>query len=147
MLFLQDLLPHRLSNGVVADIIAKDYPGQTFLGFFTFFIQMFWFLKFQSRICIHTSVRVLKINFLGFILFRHIIVSVAVLRIRIRWIPVFLGLLDPYPDPLVRGTDPDPSIRLSSKNRKNLNSNCFVTSLCLFIFEKMMCSKCSFKMQ
>jgi hypothetical protein len=32
MLFLQDLLPHRLSNGVVADIIAKDYPGQTFGG-------------------------------------------------------------------------------------------------------------------
>jgi hypothetical protein len=32
MLFLQDLLPHRLSNGVVADIIAKDYPGQTFWG-------------------------------------------------------------------------------------------------------------------
>jgi hypothetical protein len=32
MLYLQDLLPHRLSNGVVADIIAKDYPGQTFWG-------------------------------------------------------------------------------------------------------------------
>jgi hypothetical protein len=28
-----------------------------------------------------------------------------VLRIR-----MFLGLLDPDPDPLVRGTDPDPSI-------------------------------------
>ncbi len=23
---------------------------------------------------------------------------------------MFLGLLDPYPDPLVRGTDPDPSV-------------------------------------
>jgi hypothetical protein len=28
-----------------------------------------------------------------------------------------LGLLDPGPDPLVRGTDPDPSI--------NVDSNCF----------------------
>jgi hypothetical protein len=37
---------------------------------------------------------------------------VAVLRIRIRirvhWIHVFFGLLDPDPDPLVRGMDPDP---------------------------------------
>jgi hypothetical protein len=38
-------------------------------------------------------------------------------------------------DPLVRGTDPDPDIRLrillsSSKNsKKNLDSYCFVTSL------------------
>ncbi len=31
----------------------------------------------------------------------------AVLRIRT---PMFLGLLDPDPDPLVRGMDPDPSI-------------------------------------
>jgi hypothetical protein len=30
-----------------------------------------------------------------------------VVRIRIH---VFLGLLDPYPDPLVRSVDPDPSI-------------------------------------
>jgi len=35
---------------------------------------------------------------------------VAVLRIRIRRIPMFWGLLDPDPDPLVRGTDPDPFI-------------------------------------
>jgi hypothetical protein len=35
----------------------------------------------------------------------------AVLRIRIRIrIRMFLGLLDPHPDPLVRGMDPDPSI-------------------------------------
>jgi hypothetical protein len=33
-----------------------------------------------------------------------------VLRIRIRRIRTFLGLLDPDPDPLVRGMDPDPSI-------------------------------------
>jgi hypothetical protein len=30
----------------------------------------------------------------------------AVLRI---WSRMFLGLLDPDPDPLVRGTDPDPA--------------------------------------
>ncbi len=33
-----------------------------------------------------------------------------VLRIRIRRINMVLGLLDPDPDPLVRGTDTDPSI-------------------------------------
>ena len=32
------------------------------------------------------------------------------LRIRIRPIRMFLGLLDPDPYPLVRGTDPDPSV-------------------------------------
>jgi hypothetical protein len=34
---------------------------------------------------------------------------VALLRIRIRiyWIYMFLGLLEPDPDPLVRGMDPD----------------------------------------
>ena len=31
-----------------------------------------------------------------------------VLRIRIHRIHMFLGLLDPDPDPLVRGMDPDP---------------------------------------
>jgi hypothetical protein len=31
----------------------------------------------------------------------------AVLRIRIHRIHMFLGLLDPDPDPLVRGMDPD----------------------------------------
>jgi hypothetical protein len=34
----------------------------------------------------------------------------ALLRIRIRRIRMFLGLLDPDPNPLVRGTDPDLSI-------------------------------------
>jgi hypothetical protein len=34
-----------------------------------------------------------------------------VLRIRIHRIHVFLGLLDPDPDPLVRGMDPDPLVR------------------------------------
>jgi hypothetical protein len=33
-----------------------------------------------------------------------------VLRIRIRRIRMFLGLLDPDPDSLVRGTDPDPAV-------------------------------------
>ncbi len=32
------------------------------------------------------------------------------IRIRIRRIHMFLGLLDPDPDALVRGMDPDPSI-------------------------------------
>jgi hypothetical protein len=31
-------------------------------------------------------------------------------RIRILRIRIFLGLSDPNPDPLVRGTDPDPSL-------------------------------------
>ena len=45
--------------------------------------------------------------------------AAAVLRIRMR-----LGLMDP--DPVVRGTDPDPSI---IKPKKNLNSYCYATSL------------------
>jgi hypothetical protein len=32
------------------------------------------------------------------------------IRIQIHWIHMFLGLLDPDPDPLVRSMDPDPSI-------------------------------------
>ncbi len=63
-----------------------------------------------------------------------------VFRIRIHRVHMFLGLPDPYPDPLVRGVDPDPdpSIILlsSSKNsKKNLDSYCFVTTFGLFIFE------------
>jgi hypothetical protein len=45
-------------------------------------------------------------------------VQQRVLRIRIR-IHKFLGLLDPDPDPLVRGMDPDPSI-IKQKKRKTL---------------------------
>jgi hypothetical protein len=50
-----------------------------------------------------------------------------VLRIWIR-IRKFLGL--PDPDPLVRSIDPDPAQDPSviKKNRKNLDSSCFVTS-------------------
>jgi hypothetical protein len=40
---------------------------------------------------------------------------------------MFLGLLDPDPDPLVRGMDPDPSI-INKKSKKNFDSYCFVTS-------------------
>ncbi len=51
---------------------------------------------------------------------------------------------DPYvffwPVPEVRDTDPDPSIT-KQNDRKNLDSYCFVTSLCLYIFE-MLC-KCT----
>ncbi len=39
----------------------------------------------------------------------------AVLRILTR---MFLGFLDPNPDPLVRGTDPDPSINKQKKKEK-----------------------------
>jgi hypothetical protein len=53
--------------------------------------------------------------------------SVAVLRIRIRRIRMFFGLLDP--DPIVQGTDPDPSIIKQKNSKKNTNSYCFVTSL------------------
>jgi hypothetical protein len=54
-----------------------------------------------------------------------------VLRIRIH---MFLGL--PDPDPLVRGTDPGILLSSSKISKKNLDSYCFVTSLCLFVFEK-----------
>ncbi len=70
------------------------------------------------------------------------------IRIRIHRINMFLGLPDPYPDPLVRGVDPDPdhsiSLLSSSKNsKKNLDTSCFVTSLGLIIFENW--CKCAFK--
>jgi len=45
--------------------------------------------------------------------YRRALVSLfhlAVLRIRIRRILMFLSYPDPKPDPLVRDTDPDPSI-------------------------------------
>ncbi len=57
---------------------------------------------------------------------------------------MFLGLSDS--NRLVRGTgtdlDPDPSI-IKQKSKKNLDSYCFVTSLLLFVFEKLI--KYSFK--
>ncbi len=38
-----------------------------------------------------------------------------VMRIRIHRIHMFLGLLDPDPDPLVRGMDPDPNPSISKQ--------------------------------
>ncbi len=60
------------------------------------------------------------------------------------WRPVFRirkfrGL--PDPDPLVRGTDPDPST--SKNNMKKLYLYSFVTSLWIFIFKEW--CKCTFK--
>ncbi len=46
------------------------------------------------------------------------VVLTAVLRIRIRQIHVFLGLLDPDPDPLVRGMDPDLDLDPSNIKQK-----------------------------
>ncbi len=45
------------------------------------------------------------------------------LQIRIRQIHIFLGLLDPYPDPLDRGMDPDPDPSITSKNSKKTLKN------------------------
>jgi hypothetical protein len=42
---------------------------------------------------------------------------------------MFLGLLDPDPDPLVRGMDPDPDPTIiKQKSKKNLDFYSFVTS-------------------
>ncbi len=48
------------------------------------------------------------------------VILTAVLRIRIRihWIHMFLGLLDPDPDPLDRGMDPAPDPYLDPYNIK-----------------------------
>jgi hypothetical protein len=77
----------------------------------------------------------------------HYRIAVFWIRIRTRIrIHMFLGL--PDPDPLGRCMDPnpnpapDPSIT-KQKNKKNLDSYCFVTSFGLFIFEKL--CKCTFK--
>ncbi len=50
------------------------------------------------------------------------------IRIRIPRIRMFLDLLDPDLDPLVRGTDPDPSI-IKQNSKKSLDSYGFVTAL------------------
>jgi hypothetical protein len=51
--------------------------------------------------------------------------------------PMFLGLLDQDPDPLVRGMDPNPDPSTSNRNsEKNLDSYCSVTFFLLLIFEK-----------
>jgi hypothetical protein len=56
----------------------------------------------------------------------HAKVSLSVLRIWIRRIRMFLGLLDP--DLLVRGNDPDPDLSQIKNGKKNLNSYCLVNS-------------------
>jgi hypothetical protein len=48
---------------------------------------------------------------------------------------MFLRLLYPDPDTLVRGTDPD-LLSLGKNSKKNLDFDFFVTSLCLFIFKE-----------
>jgi hypothetical protein len=54
-------------------------------------------------------------------MFTKILLLDAVLRIdRNRRIHMFLGLLDPKPDPLIRGADPDPSIIKAKIVRKTL---------------------------
>jgi hypothetical protein len=37
-----------------------------------------------------------------------VLTAVMRMRMRIHWIHMFLGLLDPDPDPLIRYMDPDP---------------------------------------
>jgi hypothetical protein len=67
---------------------------------------------------------------------------VAVFRIQIHRIHMFLGL--PDLDPLVRCMDPDPDPSIIKQNsKKKLDAYYFVTSFGLFIFEKR--CKCTFK--
>jgi hypothetical protein len=54
---------------------------------------------------------------------------------------MFLGLTDP--DPLVRDTDPNADPFTSSKNSKKTLISTVLTSLLLFIFEKL--CQCTFK--
>jgi hypothetical protein len=56
---------------------------------------------------------------------------------------MFLGLLDPDPDPSVRGMNPDPDpiwilLSPSKKSKKNLDSYCFVTFFFDFLSAKIM---------
>jgi hypothetical protein len=52
---------------------------------------------------------------------------------------MFLGLLDP--DPLVRGTDPDPSTCISSKNsKKNLDSYCQFAKTFIIVLSTATCA-------
>jgi hypothetical protein len=63
-----------------------------------------------------------------------LIISVAVADPGARRIRMFLGLLDPDPDPLVRGMDPDPGSFYNEARivRKTLYSYCFVSSFFYF---------------
>ncbi len=72
-----------------------------------------------------------------FSVFLHIAFwQVLRIRIRIHWIHMFLGLLDP--DPSVRGMDPDPDLDSFITKQKKLEKPWFLLlcdSFWLFIFE------------
>ncbi len=63
--------------------------------------------------------------------------TVLWIQIQICRIRMFLDLLDLDPDPLVRGTDPDPSI-IKQKQKEELWFLLFWTSLWLFILENFL---------
>jgi hypothetical protein len=73
-------------------------------------------------LCVGLS-NILNYHLLDILSFFYINYLKAVLQIRIHRIHMFLGLLDPDPDPLVRGMDldlaldpnPDPSIIMQKK--------------------------------
>jgi hypothetical protein len=61
------------------------------------------------RICNYCTIPALSLGLCAYIVHLEQTYNISALRIRIRiriWIHMFLGLLDP--DPLARGTDPDP---------------------------------------
>ncbi len=65
--------------------------------------------------------------------FKSNFLTVLRIRIRIHRIQVYFGLLDPDPNPLVRGMDPVPYHSIIKQNsKKNLDFYCFVTSFWLF---------------
>ncbi len=66
------------------------------------------------------------------------------LRIRIRPIRIFLGLLDPDPYPLVRGTDPDPTV-IKEDIKKNRCTFFYFLSLINDVNEKSYKRKSVFK--
>jgi hypothetical protein len=74
-----------------------------------------WILIFPSRIpgSRRRSPFKCRYHIVNFSVFRIRNVYLAMLRIRIYKIRMFWGLLDPDPDPVVRGTDsdPDPVVR------------------------------------
>jgi hypothetical protein len=61
----------------------------------------------------------------------------SVLEIRIRWICIFLGLPDPHPDPLVRGTDPRIRIRIHIRTQMSRIPNTGISFNLFFFFKKL----------
>jgi hypothetical protein len=83
------------------------------------------FFCYKEKVC-------LDFHVLGFL--TSVLVPVdlkPVSRIRIRRICMFLGLLDPHPDPLITSTDPAPDHSIKKNGKKNLDFYCFVISLWL----------------